>query len=394
MKLRQCLHTMLQSKTHLLLLLVGLLPFTANAVDVPFSDVQAASNNKLLVTWEAFGQSWHAVVSKDSYLGDKIPIINVAVNAGNEELNRMAPNCYYRGSLADDSYAPIPDTFAYFNLCDSSIPFTGFVSNEHNVYSIARNDTSTLGIDMTIDNQNQAAVYEGISPHQGEPNTSLPDGLYSHRRSNPLLFPSIEIALEPAYVAKFGEDAYLDRIMENLAFANFIYEQSGMKQLSLIAISLLDQNVIWSGGSGSVRSNIHRLRTRTAQANSADMLLVYLGSNVNTTDLWGWAAVGYACDLQRAVAEGLNVNTVNIGRSAGYLTPLPSLIQRGWIAAHETGHMLDSGHVRQDPLMDARFSYLPRIVDYKADCGSISDMYESCAFNTKNWKFTDYYSCN
>ena len=123
------------------------------------------------------------------------------------------------------------------------------------------------------------------------------------------------------------------------------------------------------------------------------MLLVYMGSNVNTTDLWGWGELGHACDLQRAVAEGLSVNTVNIGHSSGYLTPLPSLIQRGWLLAHEAGHVLNSGHVRQDPLMDGGFLYLPRLIDYQAGCRAIEDMYESCEFNTKNWKFTDYYTC-
>ena len=392
MKLRHYLHIMWKYNTVCWLLLIGFIPLTANAVDIPFANVQAA-NGKLHVSWDAFGVRWRAVVSKDSYLGDEIPIVDVAVASGNERLNHMAPNCYYRGSLADDSFTAIPDTFAYFNLCDASIPFTGFVSNEHSVYSIAQSDSSTLGIDMTIDNQNQPVIYEGISPHQGEPNTSIPDGLYT-RRGEPTLFPSIEFAVEPAYVAKFGEDAYLHRIIESLAFANFIYDLSGIEQLSLIAISLLDENLIWSGGSGSVRSNIHNLRRRTAQSTSADMLFVYLGSNVNTTNLWGWGEVGYACDLQRAVEEGLSLNTVNIGRSSGYLTPLPSLIQRGWAVAHEAGHVLDSGHVKQDPLMDGYFPYRPRLVDYKAGCKAISKMYESCDFNPKNWKFTDYYTCD
>ena len=277
MKSRQSINTMLElfpvvlrSTIRCGLLLACFLPSTSHAVDITFADVNA-SNGQQLVSWDAFGQRWHAVVSQDSHLGEEIAIVDVAVESGNEQLNRMAPNCYYRGSLADDFFTPIPDTYAYFNFCDSSIPFLGFVSNEHNVYSIARSDNSTLGIDMSIDNQNQAVVYQGISPHQGEPNTSIPDGVYP-RKGAPELFPSIEIAVEPAYVAKFGEAVYLDRIMETLAFANFIYERSGIKPLSLIAISLLDQNIIWSGGSGSVRSNVHGLRLRTVQPESADMI--------------------------------------------------------------------------------------------------------------------------
>ena len=398
MKSRQYINNMmeyfpvvLRYKIRCCLLLVCLLPLTTHAVDITFADVKA-SKDQQLVSWDAFGQRWHAVVRQDSHLGEEIAIVDVAVDSGNEQLNRMAPNCYYRGSLTDDFFTPIPDTYAYFNLCDSSIPFIGFVSNEHNVYSIARSDNSTLGIDMSIDNQNQAVVYEGISPHQGEPNTSIPDGVYP-RKGTPELFPSIEIAVEPAYVAKFGEAVYLDRIMESLAFANFVYERSGIKPLSLIAISLLDQNIIWNGGSGSVRSNVHGLRKRTAQPASADMLIVYLGSNVNTTNLWGWGELGYACDLQRAVSEGWSVNTVNIGRASGYLTPLPSIIQRGWLLAHEAGHVLGAGHIKQDPLMDGYFSYLPRLLDYKAECNAIGEMYESCAYSSKNKKFTDYYTC-
>lgn len=114
---------------------------------------------------------------------------------------------------------------------------------------------------------------------------------------------------------------------------------------------------------------------------------------MSTSNLWGWAEAGYACDLQRAVAEGLSVNTVNIGRSSGYLTPLPSLIQRGWLLAHEAAHPLNIDHVKQDPLMDGNFLYLPALADYKTGCPRIADMYESCAFNPKNWKFTDYYDC-
>jgi hypothetical protein len=373
---------------------VCMTPIAAHAVDITFTKVKEIVEGTQQVSWDAFGQRWNALVNKDTYLGEKITIVDVAVSTANEQFNReIDTHCYYRGSLTDDAFNPIPDTHAYFNLCDHSIPFVGFVSNQFNVYTIARSDSSPKGIDMVIDNQNQAVPYEGISPHQGEPNNNIPDGLYP-RRGKADLFPSIEIAVEPAYVAKYGEDVFIDRILETLAFANSIYKQSGMQQLSLVAISLLDQNVIWSGGSGSVRSNIHNLRWRTAQPTSADMILVYLGSNVNTNELWGWGELGYACDLQRAVAEGWNLNSNNIGRSSGYLTPLPSLIQRGWLMAHEAGHILNSGHVKQDPLMDGNFLYLPALADYKAGCTTISDIYKTCTYSSKNRKFTDFYNCD
>lgn len=376
------------------LFLFCMFPFSVNAVEITFTKVEIIATDTQRVSWDAFGQRWHAQVSRDTYLGDKITILDVALSTASERFNREIDTlCYYRGSLTDEKFVPIPDTHAYFNFCDTSIPFVGFVSNQYNVYTIARSHSSPKGIDMVIDNQNQTVPYVGISPNQGVPNTDIADGLYP-RRSDTDLFPSIEIVVEPAYVAKFGEDAVIDRIVENLAFANFIYEQSGMKQLSLVAISFLDQNVIWSGGSGSVRSNIHNLRWRTAQPSSADMILVYLGSSVNTNNLWGWGELGYGCDLQRAVAEGSSLDTNNVGRSSGYLTALPSLIQRGWLLAHEASHILNSGHVKQDPLMDSNFPYRPALADYKASCTTISDMYETCSYNPQNKKFIDFYNCN
>jgi len=356
--------------------------------------VENAGQQSLRIIWDAFGERWYASVTRDSYLGNEIAVIDVAIGSAAEQLNRyVSADCYYRGTLTDAESNPLPDTHAYFNLCDSTIPFVGFVSNRFNVFTIARTPGSPTRLDMLIDNQNQAVVYEGISPFQGEPNLNIQKGLFP-RTAATELFPRIEIAVEPAYVQKFGEDAYLDRIIESLAFANFIYAQSGMKQLTLAAILLLDQNVIWSGGSGSVRSNIHNLRWRLAQETSADMLMVYLGSNVNTNNLWGWGELGYACDLQRALVQGWSLNSNNIGRASGYLTPLPSLIQRGWLLAHETTHILNSNHIKQDPLMDSYFQYFPALSDYKAGCNALVEIYKTCAFNPKNGKFTDFYSCD
>ena len=366
----------------------------AGADDISFIQVEQLGNNQsYLVSWEVFGQRWNIIVNRDSQFGSSIPVIKVSVSTGNEELVDVLPNCYYRGTLVDDLSNPIENTFAYVNLCDSAIPFTGFVSDDNGVYVISRSETSPSGIQMTIDNSALPVPYIGISQDGGAADNSISPGLVP-RHGHADLFPSVEIALEPAYIANYEGTQYHERIAENLAFANFIYQLNAMKQINLIAITLLDQNLIWSGGSGSIRSNIQNLRMRTAQPASADMTILYLGSSVNTTNLWGWAEEGFACDLQRAVAEGISVNTVNIGKSSGYNVDLPSLIQRGWLLAHELGHLLDGKHIKNDYLMDGNFLYGTALSDFVATCGTKSHFLNSCAFNTKTWKFTDYYSCN
>ncbi len=364
------------------------------ADDISFTEVeQLGSNESYVVSWDVFGQRWHTIVNRDAQFGSSIPVIKVSVSTGNEELAEVLPNCYFRGSLVDDLSNPIANTYAYVNLCDTTIPFTGFVSDDNGVYVISRSETSPVGIQMTIDNPALPVPYIGISQDGGVADNSISPGLVP-RHSHSGLFPSIEIAIEPAYIARYEGIQYQERVAENFAFANFIYQLNAMKQLNLIAITLLDQNLIWSGGSGSIRSNIQNLRMRTAQSTSADMTVLYLGSSVNTSNLWGWAEEGYACDLQRAVAEGLSVNTVNIGKSSGYNVDLPSLIQRGWILAHEIGHMLDGKHIKNDNLMDGNFSYGAALSDFMATCAAKSYFLNSCAFNTRTWKFTDYYSCD
>ena len=218
---------------HLLVLVIAgmLITHPVKADDVSFTNISVV-DDRFLITWDVFGQRWNAVVTQDAYLGDEIKIIDVSVSTGNEDLNRILPNCYYRGTLTDDFFTPLANTYAYFNLCDNSVPFVGFVSDSNSVYVIERSATAVTGVQMNIDNPNLDTPYQGISPDHGNVNDTISDGLYP-RTSHSGLFPSVEIVLEPAYVSKLENEAYVDRIIENLAFANFIYQLNNMKPIML-----------------------------------------------------------------------------------------------------------------------------------------------------------------
>jgi hypothetical protein len=349
------------------------------------------------ITWEVFGQTWYAVATKDSYMGEDIPLIHVSLATGNEEFIRPLENCYYRGTLADQDFNPMENSNAYINLCSADVPFTGFVSDLNNVYTITAQPASKTGISMQIDDPNQDLIGDDSAkitgPKGANNDKSPPERLYP-RNASPGLFPSLEILVEPNYVNKVGSDAYLARIRENLAFANFIYQQSGLKQLNLIAITLLDENIVTTGSTGNIRHELQNLRRRTVQAESADMTVLFVGADINTAYTWGWAEDGYACDLQRAVDLDDDINTVSIGKSSGFVIDLPSLIQRGWILAHEIGHILSSGHIQSDPLMDGWFQYIAALPSYVAGCDVKTQMYHSCDYNRKNRKFTDFYKCD
>ena len=109
--------------------------------------------------------------------------------------------------------------------------------------------------------------------------------------------------------------------------------------------------------------------------------------------LWGWSEGGYACDLQLSVAEGGNISTPSVAKSAGVMRDLPTLMQRGWILAHELGHSLGAGHWANDPLMDGNFQPNLSLQDYYTRCEVSQSMLETCAYDLRNKKFTDFYEC-
>jgi hypothetical protein len=219
--------------------------------------------------------------------------------------------------------------------------------------------------------------------------------LYESRRGDKSLFPSLEIIVEPSYItAVGGEDKAIDRIMENLALANMIYERSLIKPINLIAILVLDEDITTSDSQGNILGAVEKLRKQNIQANSGDVYMFITGKEFSQPYLWGWAEGGYACALQQAVAEGDKLNTHTVGKSAGVMRDLPTLMQRGWIMAHEFGHSLGGGHWANDPLMDGGFQPELSLQDYSTRCEVLETMLETCAYDPKTKMFTDYYIDN
>ena len=120
-----------------------------------------------------------------------------------------------------------------------------------------------------------------------------------------------------------------------------------------------------------------------------------VGGDIDSTYTWGWAIDAAACELQIAVKRDKNINTIEVGRSSAFFTDLPSLIQRGWIFAHELGHVIGAEHhINGDPLMDGWFQYIESLADYVAGCDAKTQIFETCGIDAKTKKPNDYYDCN
>ena len=349
------------------------------------------------ISWMADGQSWYAVVTQDSNLGGaSIPVISVDVPTGNETSLPAVPNCYYKGSLADSSFTAIPQTHAFINLCDNNAQFfTGFVSDVTGVYTIegspgnlvmSRDDPT---LPLTTPNETKA------DNNGGKGKVLTPDNLVV-RNNNPVdNFPSVEIMVEPSFIDTYGSPGYIHRIVSSVAFSNFIYEQSGMKPITLVSVNRLSEDLNRNGGIGAIRHQMQNLRRSTVQENSGDVSILMVGGDIDSTYTWGWAIDAAACELQIAVGLGKNINTIEVGRSAAFFTDLPSLIQRGWIFAHELGHAIGAEHhINGDPLMDGWFQYIDSLVDYVAGCEAKTQIFASCGIDGKSGKPNDYYSCD
>ena len=217
------------------------------------------------ISWTADGMSWYAKVAKDNNLGGAtIPIISVDVPTGNESSLPAATNCYYKGSLADSSFTAIPQTRAFINLCDNNAQsFTGFVSDLTSVYTIdgtagnllmSRDDPT---LPLTTPNETNADNNGGkgkvLTPANLEPRTNDPVNN----------FPSVEIMVEPSFIDIYGSPGYIHRIASTIAFSNFIYEQSGMKPITLVSINRLSEDLNKNGGIGAIRHQMQNLRRST-----------------------------------------------------------------------------------------------------------------------------------
>jgi hypothetical protein len=353
----------------------------------------------LHLTWNALGESWHTRVTIDSYLGANIPLIEVDVTTGNETLIEYLPNCYYRGTLNTTRGDPIPLTTVFINLCENSLPFTGFVAKDSSLYRIESDSTSSTGISMikeftakNIDGTDELVNGDNGWKEGGSGGVLTPTDLVS-RGATPNQFPSIDVYVNPSYRSQVGEANYIGRIIETMVGANTIYAQSNMKQIHLKAIVLLNQDISITTSQGNILHGLEKIRKYTVLPDSADVSMVYSGGEFSMPYLWGWVEGGYGCYLQRTVLEGDNINTHNIGKSAHAIIDLPTTIQRAWIFAHETGHSLGMPHIGDDPLADGSFQPNLALKDYVAGCSARSYMLESCAFDSQNNKFTDFYEC-
>lgn len=361
------------------------------------SSVSANPNNGR-VSWMADGMQWNAVVERASYFGvDIIPVISVDTKTGNETALPSVPNCYYRGTLADTNWNPLPNTHAFINLCNgTSDYFTGFVSNPNGVYIIDENPNFPGQLLMLLDDPSTpinspnetSGGNNGKRGKTKEPDTLVP------RNSTPDKFPSVEIIVGPSYVEKFGDPGFVHRIASSVAFANFIYENSGMKPMTLISINVLTVDINQNGGMGAVRHQVLNLRQATVQPNSGDVSILMLSDVVDATYTWGWGFAANACELQIAVDLDEEINTQDIGLSSAFVIDLPSVIQRGWILAHEFAHVVGAGHNSNDPLTDGLFMELSSLSDYVAGCAAKSSIYESCVYNPATRQVIDFYSCD
>jgi len=345
--------------------------------------------NQLNISWNALGQDWEVTAIRVSYLDTLTPLLQINTDTGDETLLKDLPNCYFTGSLVSST-----EQFAtaYINLCPgNNSEFTGFVSSGSNLYGMDGTDMSLLETGNTGGSSEDGGTDNNGKRTQGPSNTD--PMLYEARRGDAPLFPSLEIAIDPSFVEVVGEENYVDKIMENLALANMIYERSLIKQINLIAILVLTKDITTSDSQGNILGEVEKLRKQNIQANSGDMTMFITGREFSMPSLWGWAEGGYACALQQAVAEGDKLNTHTIGKSAGVIKNLPTLMQGGWILGHEVGHLLGAGHWADDPLMDGGFQPELSLQDYKTRCEVLRSMLETCAYDLQNKKFTDFYEC-
>jgi len=351
------------------------------------------------VSWMVDGTPWYVVFEIEPYFENAIPVISIDLETRNEaQLGEVDNNCFYRGSLSDMNWHPIENTYAFFNFCNGDLPFSGFVSDVSIVYRIegeqnVPGDLLMLVDDPTLSHYVLADSANSDNGGNGSGQVIKPE-TQIERNSTPADFPSVEFLIDPSFKDKFGDPGYIHRAISTLAFSNFIYEQNDMKAATLISINVLNSTLNNNGGIGAIKHQLQNLRRDTVQPKSGDVSILLLGSPIDSTYTWGWGIENNACDLQIAVNEGKNINTAEVGRSAAFFIDLPSLVQRGWIFAHELGHVIGaSKHIDGDPLMDGWFLYIQSLAGYVAGCEAITQIYESCEYDSKSKKVTDFYEC-
>lgn len=382
------------------IVVVGFFFITQNTFGEAITQIILESKaDQFNASWSSLGRQWFVNTTKDGYFGENIPLIQVSVTTGDEELVVLLPNCYYRGVLTNNMGDALPDTAVFLDICDNSVPFKGFVAKDNEMYKVEADAESETGISMRLEtatndvsgvdevNTGDNGWKKGGSGGALTPSTLIP------RESTPEQFPSIDVYVNPSFRIQVGEQNYIARIIETVAAANIIYAQSNIKQLHLMAIVRLDEDISEAESQGNILHGVEKIRKYTVLPDGADISMIYTGGEFNMPGLWGWAEGGYACELQLAVNEGNNINTHKVGQAAHAIIDLPTLLQRAWILAHETGHNLGMPHISGDPLAYGFFQQNLALKDYVAGCQARSSMFRTCAYDSQTKKYLDFYKC-
>ena len=270
----------------------------------------------------------------------------------------------------------------------------GFIADSEFIYVIEQ-DSNNLTVrasgygsrvPYTIESEDNS----GLEP-PGSGGVSVSSQLVTRRSNVP--FPSLELYVDSYFVESYGEANYVDAVIEQLAFTNFTYAQSGLKEVNLIAIVRIDSDIGRNESPLHLVAEMRRLRMRTMQENSADIAGLLTGKDRSAYGYWGYAEIGGACRLRITKDQGLPINSPWVANGVFVSFDLPTLIQRGWTLMHEMGHVLNAEHVTGDYMMDANITLVAPLSAYTATCPAVIQFYQSCQYNPLTREVTDYYSC-
>ncbi len=340
------------------------------------------------------GKNWNVQVERDSFLGDDIPLISVSVMTGEETQIGVQNNCYFR-TVTDGNYI---STVAFIKHCSADIwDIKGFIADSEFIYIIEADESTPTGLSVHI---SEPGTPNEFKPDNETNNGWKKGGSGGNEISTQLIprrsgaaFPSLEVYADPDFVAETGEENYVDRILEQLAFTNFAYAQSGINQVNLIAITRTDAEVGRNESALNLLKNFRRLRNRTMQVNSADIAGLVTGKDRSNYGYWGYAEIGGSCDLRITISEGNSIYSPSIDKGVFVAFDLKTLMQRGWTMMHEMAHTLDAEHVLGDYVMDANIVLVPQLSAYKTTCPAKVQFLRSCKYNPINKKLIDYYEC-
>jgi hypothetical protein len=340
------------------------------------------------------GKSWSVQVTRDTYLGDSIPVIGVSVISGDETQIDTVPNCYFRTATDGGGVS----TVAYIKRCSAdTIDLRGFIADAEYIYIIEKDLSSPTGLAVRVSGHGSRVPYtiesednSGLEP-PGSGGVSVPTQLATRRSNVP--FPSLEIYVDSYFVESYGEANYVDSVIEQLAFTNFTYAQSGLKQVNLVAIVRIDADIGRNESPLHLVAEMRRLRKRTMQEDSADIAGLLTGKDRSGFGYWGYAEIGGACRLRITKDTGLPINSPWVANGVFVSFDLPTLIQRGWTLMHEMGHVLNAEHVIGDFMMDGNIVLVAPLSAYTATCPAVIQFYQSCQYDPLTKMVTDYYSC-